>query len=59
MGPAIFEAFTYDVLNRVTEAATDLGNDGVSSVTVTYDALGNITQKSDVAAYTYGSPESP
>ncbi|WP_420347318.1 RHS repeat-associated core domain-containing protein [Pelagibius sp.] len=52
------EAFTYDGLNRLksttlTDTATlqTLG----TPVTYTYDALGNITNKSDVGAYTYGT----
>ncbi len=45
------ETFTYDTLNRLTEAQVA----GRSAQTVTYDALGNITNKSDVGAYTYGS----
>jgi RHS repeat-associated protein len=45
------ESYTYDDLNRLT-AATKNG----ISVTVQYDALGNITHKSDVGAYTYGRP---
>lgn len=43
------ESFTYDDLNRLTGATKN----GIS-VTVQYDALGNITNKSDVGAYTYG-----
>ncbi|WP_299390697.1 RHS repeat-associated core domain-containing protein [Pelagibius sp.] len=52
------EALTYDGLNRLksttlTDTATlqTLG----TPVTYTYDALGNITNKSDVGAYTYGT----
>lgn len=48
------EIFTYDNLNRVVR--TDTTTAGVtSSVTVAYNALGNITAKSDVGTYTYGS----
>ncbi len=37
-----------------TVAPTGQGSGG-TSVTVAYDALGNITSKSDIGAYTYGS----
>jgi RHS repeat-associated protein len=45
------ESFDYDNLNRLTSATK-----GGTSVSVQYDALGNITNKSDVGAYTYGRP---
>ncbi|MFN8282157.1 MAG: FG-GAP-like repeat-containing protein [Chitinophagales bacterium] len=45
------EDFTYDKLNRLIKSQTLGGN----SVDVTYDPLGNITYKSDVGYYTYGS----
>jgi YD repeat-containing protein len=53
---AIQETFQYDTLNRVTAstvkstATTSVG----TTVSVAYDALGNITSKSDIGAYTYG-----
>ncbi|MEI9988947.1 MAG: FG-GAP-like repeat-containing protein [Rhizomicrobium sp.] len=54
----IFEKFCYDALNRLTNAAT--GSSGPASCTsgaitksVGYDALGNITSKSDVGTYSY------
>ncbi len=44
------ETFQYDGLNRLTQTAVQ----GVYSTTLTYDASGNITSKSDVGSYTYG-----
>ncbi len=49
---AIQETFQYDTLNRVTSstvAPTGQGSGG-TSVTVAYDALGNITSKSDIGS---------
>ena len=43
------EVFVYDALNRLTSATS-----GSGTVSVQYDALGNILHKSDVGAYTYG-----
>jgi RHS repeat-associated protein len=45
------ETFTYDDLNRLVSYNI---NDGPAT-TVTYDALGNITQKSDVGNYYYST----
>lgn len=54
------EAFTYDPLNRLTQDALTKTAGCTSSCTTdvneTYDALGDITDKSDVGAYTYGDP---
>ena len=50
---SLTESFVYDTLNRVTQVDTTTGS-GADIVTVAYDALGNITNKSDVGAYTYG-----
>ena len=54
------ELYTYDTINRLTQDATTLTNactsNCTSSVNVAYDALGNITSKSDVGAYTYTDP---
>jgi RHS repeat-associated protein len=44
------EEFTYDNLYRLTESRVV----GSSAVTVTYDSLGNILQRSDVGSYVYG-----
>lgn len=49
---ALSETFTYDALNRLTQSTVS----GVGSQSVQYDALGNITYKSDVGSYTYGTP---
>lgn len=46
------EAFTYDSLNRLTQDACT--GTCSSTVKVAYDALGDITSKSDVGTYTYG-----
>ena len=54
------EYFQYDTLNRVVriETTTTAGNPGgtpqTGVVTTGYDAKGNITNRSDVGAYTYG-----
>ena len=47
---SLTESFAYDSINRLTSA----GN-----TTVQYDGLGNITAKSDVGAYSYGSSAGP
>jgi RHS repeat-associated protein len=46
------ENFTYDNVNRL---ATSTGVVGRPNLTLTYDGLGNITTKSDVGTYTYGT----
>ncbi len=43
------ESFTYDELNRLKTATL-----GTQTTSVNYDAIGNITWKSDVGSYTYG-----
>ena len=45
------ESFLYDGLNRLTSQTVG----GQSSVTLSYDGIGNITSKSDVGTYTYGA----
>jgi RHS repeat-associated protein len=57
---SLSESFAYDNLNRVTEIDTVYGaGQGTNgSVTLAYDASGNITSKSDVGAYAYGAPGS-
>ena len=58
------ETFAYDTLNRLATASTVhekrdpltqqvTGTNTLAPQTVTYDALGNITHKSDVGDYTY------
>ncbi|MFA6062919.1 MAG: RHS repeat-associated core domain-containing protein [Gallionella sp.] len=50
----LWETFTYDALNRISDAAALSG--AVNSVShYTYDAIGNITNKADVGAYTYNA----
>lgn len=44
------ETFVYDNLNRLTTATSASG-----TVSLTYDAIGNITSKNDAGAYTYGA----
>jgi len=48
-GQNLTETFDYDDLNRLTSAAVG----GQAAQTVQYDALGNITYKSDVGNYLY------
>ncbi len=56
----LYEQFTYDNMNRLTDAdlsgqgATDYQVLGLTSQSFEYDALGNITYKSDVGHYQYG-----
>lgn len=54
------ERFCYDSLNRLTTYAltssTTCPIAGAASTTITYDAVGNITSKSDVGAYNYNGP---
>ena len=47
----LMERFTYDTLNRLTSAQVGTN----TAQTVTYNALGNITRKSDVGDYRYGT----
>jgi len=53
---AITESFVYDSLNRVTSSTVaPVGQSTVgTTVSVAYDAQGNITSKSDIGAGTYG-----
>ncbi len=61
----LIETFQYDELNRLTRSAIDgrsvelykLGGNDI--VTYEYDALGNITFKSDVGHYTYANNAGP
>ena len=46
------EVFTPDALNRLSSSTLN----GVSNLTVSYDAAGDITSKSDVGSYTYPAP---
>jgi RHS repeat-associated protein len=49
------ETFTPDALNRLTQVT--LGS--TTTMAVSYDAAGDILNKSDVGAYTYGDPHHP
>ncbi|MCK9506607.1 MAG: hypothetical protein M0Q95_20820, partial [Porticoccaceae bacterium] len=51
----IAEIFDYDNLNRLEYTHADFGNSDVQTVTLTYDALGNIKTKTGVGTYSYGS----
>ncbi len=54
----INELFTYDSLDRLTGALTTAtfgGNSYGATASYQYDAMGNITYKSDVGYYSYGS----
>ncbi len=54
----VLEQFTYDNLDRLTSHTRVI--ESVSSVVnVTYDALGNITSKSDVGSYNYANAQNP
>ena len=53
-GQGIVETFTFDELNRLTSATVTIGDEAPVTQQVEYDALGNITRKSDVGNYTYG-----
>lgn len=46
------ESFVYDSLDRLTSHTATVGSNS-TTVTVSYDAMGNITNKSDVGDYTY------
>ncbi|MBU2708762.1 hypothetical protein KCM76_22405, partial [Zooshikella marina] len=48
----IHETFAYDQLNRLTEVTAKLSSNTLTT-SVQYDALGNITHKSDVGDYQY------
>ena len=52
---ALAAAFSYDGLNRLTRAATGVGD----IRTYSYDVTGNFTQKSDVGTYAYGQNGAP
>ena len=48
----LIETFAYDAVNRLTRSS---GIPGRADLTLAYNGLGNITNKSDVGAYVYGS----
>jgi RHS repeat-associated protein len=57
----VFERFCYDNLNRLTNSATGASGvttctssgSGITTKTIGYDQLGNISSKSDVGTYSY------
>ena len=57
----VFERYCYDNLNRLTNSATGASGvttctssgTGITTKTIGYDQLGNITSKSDVGIYSY------
>lgn len=55
------ETFKYDRLDRLTEYKVDSGSDAYATRTVTvgYNAAGNILSKSDLGGYVYGSATGP
>lgn len=51
----LYEEFTYDALDRVTAThLAPVSGPAVPDVVIGYNAIGNITSKSDVGAYSYG-----
>ena len=50
------DTFTYDTLNRLTRAVTTAPSYS-PTVNVAYNAIGNITSKSDTGTYTYGTTD--
>jgi RHS repeat-associated protein len=49
------ESFTYDGLNRLVEYSLSTAGNPADTTSVQYNALGNVTYKSDVGSYDYGS----
>lgn len=53
------EGFEYDVLNRLISAQVTNSSGVQPAVTYAYNALGNLTSKSDTGTYTYGQGAGP
>lgn len=51
----LYEYFQYDTLNRLTRAERNTTGGGTVVITAAYNAIGNITSKSDVGDYSYGA----
>ncbi|MFL9923497.1 hypothetical protein PQR62_04420 [Herbaspirillum lusitanum] len=51
---SLTETFLYDSLNRVTNAVVNSPQAGLASTNYSYDAVGNITNRSDLGTYVYG-----
>ncbi|MES2356514.1 MAG: FG-GAP-like repeat-containing protein [Pseudomonadota bacterium] len=49
------ETFLYDGLNRLTTSTVNSSGAGIISKTYGFDAIGNITSRSDVGTYTYNA----
>ncbi|MCP3907732.1 MAG: hypothetical protein GY712_06915, partial [Oceanicoccus sp.] len=56
-GVGFYESYDYDNLNRLTDAWSDYSSGSSQHTEVEYDALGNITYKSRVGSYSYGTQE--
>jgi RHS repeat-associated protein len=52
---SLSETFLYDSLNRLTSATVNSSGAGIVTQTFGYNAIGNITSRSDVGTYTYGA----
>ncbi len=55
LNQSLLEKFSHDALNRLQSSTLN----GVSNLSVAYDASGNVISRSDVGAYTYGDPAHP
>ena len=55
LNQSLTEAFAYDSLDRLTAASLN----GVATLSVGYDASGNLRSKSDVGAYAYADAQRP
>ncbi len=52
---SLVEAFSYDALNRFQSSTLN----GTKNLAATYDASGNLTNRSDIGGYSYGDPAHP
>lgn len=52
---SLSETFLYDALNRLTTATVNSGAAGLVTQSFAYNAIGNITSRSDVGTYSYGA----
>ena len=55
LNQSLLEKFSHDALNRLQSSTLN----GVSNLSVAYDASGNVISRSDVGTYTYGDPAHP
>ncbi|WP_028875727.1 FG-GAP-like repeat-containing protein [Teredinibacter turnerae] len=49
------ETFVYDEVNRLKSTTANYGNGEIRNISVDYDPLGNIVEKTGVGSYKYGS----